>query len=220
MLYYTKGVIFLEITTILTGQLAENCYLLQNNTQLLIMDPGDDSEKIIQEIKETKKEPVAILLTHSHIDHILGLPELLKIYDVPVYLSEKEEHWLEDPYYNLSQFFGQPFSFHRKTFPYEEHMTLGTFHFTTMKTPGHSIGGTTFYFKEDNMAIVGDTLFAGSIGRSDFPTGNGATLIKSIQEKLFSLPQDTKIYPGHGPSTTILKEMADNPFVGGQSVGE
>lgn len=207
----------LQLHTLTTGPLQENCYILDNEQELLLIDPGAESQKILDFLKATKKTLQGILLTHAHFDHIGALPAILKHYSVPVFLAAEEATWLTDPYFNLSQFFGQPFSYAIKTKDFQPYEQLGCFSFQVLKTPGHSIGGRSFYFPKEVFVLAGDTLFFTSIGRTDFPTGDFSTLKKSIQEQLFSLPDETVVYPGHGKATTVGFEKSENPFVGVKS---
>lgn len=209
----------LQRHTLTTGPLQENCYILENEKELLLVDPGAEGDRILDFLKATGKSLQGILLTHAHFDHIGALPQILDALPVPVFLALEEAPWLTDPYFNLSQFFAMPFSYATTTNDFQPHQKVGSFHFQVLKTPGHSIGGRSFYFPEDACVIVGDTLFSNSIGRTDFPTGDFPTLKKSIQEQLFLLPEKTCVYPGHGEATTIGNEKLNNPFVGENSHG-
>ncbi|WP_071131901.1 MBL fold metallo-hydrolase [Enterococcus timonensis] len=208
----------MRIMQIVTGPMAENCYLLIGQEELLVVDPGSDGEKIVEEIKHTGKIVAAILLTHAHFDHFGALDFLLNEYPVPVFLSSKEAAWLQDSYYNLSEMFGAPFISGAATHPYQPMMALGEFSFQVVETPGHSFGSVSLLFSD--FAIVGDTLFKQSIGRTDFPTGDKNTLLKSITEKLCILPKETLIFPGHGENTTIGSELIENPFLTGGNLFE
>ena len=194
-----------------TGPAEENCYFIYNDSHLIIVDPGNDPELIQQFVTESKRQPVAILLTHTHYDHIGALEAIRHAYEIPVYVSPAENDWLGNPRMNLSamrQLICQPAD---QLFEMKEY-TLGGMTFRVVPTPGHSIGGVSFVFDSDRFVITGDALFAGSIGRTDLPTGNHQQLLESIQTELFTLPEDYVAYPGHRGPTTIGHEKETNPF--------
>lgn len=204
----------MQVETIVTGMAMENCYLVYGKKELLIIDPGADAPKIIAAITATKKLPIAILLIHAHFDHIGALDELRDLYQIPVYGSELEKDWFTDPKLNLSEFTGHPFTTKLPdTYFLEQTFELGEFTFKVVATPGHSVGSVSFLF--DTFAIVGDTLFRESIGRTDFPTGDTTILLKSIAKHLLTLPDDLPIYPGHGQPTTANYERDNNSYLGG-----
>lgn len=196
-----------------TGPAAENCYLIYNEENLLVIDPGNDADLIKGFITELDRTPVAILLTHTHYDHIGAVEEIRQAYDVPVYVSPLEQEWLGNPQLNLSGMGGHPIivSPAEQEFTMKEY-TLGGMTFEVVPTPGHSIGGVSFIFHSDNFVVTGDALFAGSIGRTDLFTGNMAQLLESVQTQLLTLPADYTAYPGHREPTTIGQEIATNPF--------
>lgn len=196
-----------------TGPAAENCYLIYNEENLLVVDPGNDAELIKKYIQELNKKPVAILLTHTHYDHIGAVEEIRHAYEIPVYVSPLEQEWLGNPQLNLSGMGGQPIlvSPAEQEFTMTQY-TLGGMTFEVVPTPGHSIGGVSFIFHSDRFVVTGDALFAGSIGRTDLFTGNTAQLLESVQTQLFTLPADYTAYPGHRGPTTIGQEIATNPF--------
>ncbi|MDQ0269432.1 MBL fold metallo-hydrolase [Cytobacillus purgationiresistens] len=202
------------------GPLQTNCYVLtKENGTCLIIDPGGDGEKLIQAIKENQLKPIALILTHAHFDHIGAVDEVREEFAIPVYIHEKEAAWLLDPILNGSQSFqmGQMIRVKPadKIIVNEEQMQIGEFKFQVFETPGHSPGSLSFYFKEEGMVVAGDALFNGSIGRTDLRGGNHEQLLKSIHEKLLTLPEETVVLPGHGPETTIGHEMDGNPFLNG-----
>lgn len=205
----------LKIERILTGPIQENCYLIYNDTNLLIIDPGAEAQKISTQIKRTGKVPVAILLTHTHYDHIGAVEELRSLYKIPVYVSPLEQEWLSDPVLNLSglgrhddiaDIIVQPAEVEFEMKSYD----LGGMKFSVVPTPGHSIGSVSFIF--DDFVITGDALFKGSIGRTDLHTGDMNQLLHSIQTYLFTLPDEFPAYSGHGDATTIEHEKKTNPF--------
>ncbi len=210
-----QGGMHMHIERLKTGMIEENCYLVYNEEALLIIDPGEDAEQIKQEIKKTNQQPVAILLTHTHYDHIGAVEPLRAYYQIPVYVSPLEQKWLGDPILNLSglrrhddiaDIIVSPaeYEFEMKTY------TLGNMSFRVVPTPGHSIGSVSFIF--DDFVVSGDALFRGSIGRTDLYTGNLEQLLHSIRTQLFVLPDEFAVYPGHGDATTIEQEKRTNPF--------
>ncbi|WP_430618558.1 metallo-beta-lactamase [Enterococcus sp. DIV1089c] len=205
----------MHIEQIKTGMIEENCYLVYNDEALLIIDPGEDAAKIKTQIEKTQQQPVAILLTHTHYDHIGSVEELRQFYQIPVYVSPLEQSWLGDPILNLSglgrhgdiaNIIVSPAEYEFEMKPYR----LGNMTFRVVPTPGHSIGSVSFIF--DDFVVSGDALFKGSIGRTDLYTGNLEQLLHSIQTQLFVLPDEFAVYPGHGDATTIEHEKRTNPF--------
>lgn len=201
------------------GPLQTNCYILANSDKkCLIVDPGEEGKKLINHLEKRKLTPQAILLTHAHFDHIGAVDDVRDHYNIPVYLHEKEAKWLLDPSLNGSQSFmmGQirvkPAN---HMIPKEGSMKVGDFSFNVFETPGHSPGSVSFYFEKNGVVVSGDALFQGSIGRTDLRGGNYEQLIKSIHDKLLTLPEETLVLSGHGPTTTIENEMNSNPFLNG-----
>ena len=202
----------MKIEKIVNKIAQENTYLLSNSTSHLIIDPGSDSSALLERLKITDKTISAILLTHAHFDHIIGLNELRKHFpDVPIYLHSAEKEWMKNPKLNASFFFlGTAVTGPEADYFYE----INAFKFQVLETPGHSIGGVSLLFKLENESFVfsGDALFKNAIGRWDLPTGNQAQLLKSIREQLFTLDENTQVFPGHGPKTSIGTEKQNNPF--------
>ena len=202
------------------GPLQTNCYLLSNKDgSCLIIDPGEESNKVIQYISEHRLKPLAILLTHAHFDHIGAVDQVREKFSLPVYVHKKEEKWLSDPGLNGSHSFfpGQQITAKPAEFLIRSEMELelGEFQIKVFETPGHSPGSVSFYFKDSGIVVSGDALFQASIGRTDLPGGNHDELLRSIHQKLLVLPEDTIVLPGHGPATTIEQEMDSNPFLNG-----
>ena len=192
----------IQIEQIRTGVIQENCYLVYNEEALLIIDPGAEGAKLIQEITRLGKKPAAILLTHTHYDHIGAVEELRHHYQIPVYVSPLEQAWLSNPILNLSGL--------GRHDDIANIIEIGGMKFSVVPTPGHSIGSVSFVF--DDFVVVGDALFKGSIGRTDLHTGDMQQLLHSIMTYLFTLPEEFPVYPGHGDATTIQHEKATNPF--------
>lgn len=210
----------LKVTHFPLGPVQTNCYVIrdeQNNC--LIIDPGEESTKIITYIEREQLKPVAILLTHGHFDHIGAVDPVRDHFNIPVYIHETEQRTLTDPVENGSMRYpGLPHVQNREAdylITTEGTMAVGSFTFEVRHTPGHSPGSLTFVFEKDGFAVVGDTLFQGSIGRTDLPGGDTETLLASIHNKLLTLDEEMIIYPGHGLATTPDEEMNGNPFLNG-----
>lgn len=198
------------------GMLPTNTYLFWNEetAECIVIDPSDGAEQIIAKIRKRKLVPKAILLTHGHDDHFGSVNELRREYGIKTYLMKEEEEVVISIQYNLSSSLGAPRVIEGDMFFVDgQHCPfLGT-DMTALLTPGHTPGGGCYYFPEAKVVFTGDTLFRGSIGRSDFPGGDLDQLIGSIREKLLALPDDTVVYPGHGPETTIGYERRNNFFL-------
>ncbi len=211
----------LEMATL--GPFETNTYLVYpkgggRGAPCWIVDPSFGPEPVIERVKELGLKPTAIVLTHAHADHIAGVDEVLESFPgLPVLVHEAEREWLSDSVRNLSLLGGMPVTAQgpTRTIAEGEELEVGGVKWRVLHTPGHSHGGITLYHAKSGTAIVGDTLFAGSVGRSDFPGSDGRVLERSIQTKLYTLPEDTRIFPGHGPSSTIGREKKTNPFVRG-----
>ncbi|MGT2934388.1 MBL fold metallo-hydrolase [Streptococcus castoreus] len=209
----------MTIITITNPIAEENTYLLVNQQAILVIDPGSNGKGIRDHIKSLNKPVAAILLTHTHYDHIMSLEEVRHFCQFPsVYVAKEEASWLYTPELNLSglirhadmpNIICQPAD---KIFQYQTPYNIANFHFCVVPTPGHSTGSVSFIFPEQGIIFSGDALFRESIGRTDLPTGNFSQLITSIKTQLFSLPNHYHVYPGHGPSTTISHEKNANPF--------
>lgn len=205
----------MEVQTITVGAIATNCYLAANKEtkEAIIIDPGDEAERIDALIRKHEYHPVAILLTHGHFDHVLAAPALAERYGIEIYAHEIEEATLKDPMLNVSGMMGMRESFQATKYVKEgEELSFAGFSFRVILTPGHTPGGVCFYVEEENVLFSGDTIFAGSVGRTDFPKGSMRELADSIQKKLVCLPDHTLVYPGHMGSTTIGEEKLYNPY--------
>lgn len=197
------------------GPVQTNCYIFQNNEtkECILVDTGDEAERLIQYLEVNELKPVAILLTHGHFDHISAVKQLREKYGATVYAAEKEREVLKNTELNLSGQMTDAISLDADYWldDGEEIELLGE-KVCCILTPGHTCGGMCFYFPEEAVLFSGDSLFAESVGRTDFPTGSMSELIRSIRSKLFVLPPEVKVYPGHGPATTIENEKLYNPF--------
>jgi glyoxylase-like metal-dependent hydrolase (beta-lactamase superfamily II) len=185
-----------------------------------VIDVGFEPEPLLNFIQEHRLKTEAVMLTHAHADHIGGLEELRRRLDRPsVWIHPAEAEHLGDPWRNLSAFMGSEVTAQpaEASLGDGQSLSLGPLSFEIRHTPGHSPGGISLYQAESRLALVGDTLFAGGIGRSDFPESDPATLQASIRQRLLSLPDEVTVYPGHGPPTTIGRERQSNPFLQAES---
>ncbi|MGG0642884.1 MBL fold metallo-hydrolase [Sporosarcina gallistercoris] len=210
----------MKIKTLPLGPIQANCYLISDSKgSCLIIDPGEQPEKIIEVIESASLKPLAILLTHAHFDHIGALETIRKKYGIPVYIHKDENLWLRSPELNGSAKYPMlpPVVCGLADHVIERDgvMQLGPFEFEVRHTPGHSPGSVSYVFHDDRFVVVGDTLFRQGIGRTDLPGGNTHQLLTAIEQQLLSLDDDYKVYPGHGPKTTPKDEMDSNPFLNG-----
>ena len=206
----------LLIHALVVSPCATNCYLVSDSStrDALIIDPGDDADAIVQAVHADDLVVRGIVNTHGHADHIAANGALKQEFGCPIMIHELDAPYLTDADLNLSSFIGQsgPLSPPADRLLREgDVVMLGDRRFSVIHTPGHTPGGICLIV--DDVLFSGDTLFARSIGRSDFPGGAHRTLIESIRTKLLVLPDDTTVYPGHGPSTTIAIERSSNPWL-------
>ena len=202
------------IKTFVLGPLENNTYVVSNeDKKCLIIDPAGACGEVLSYIAASHLKLESIVLTHAHFDHIMGIPEVLAQFPgTPVYIHPEEKILLSRPDYNGSVMFGRSFTFTDKTVDCGEDLTkIGSLAVTVLHVPGHSPGSVALVM--DGVCFSGDVLFARSIGRSDFPGGDGDLLIKSIKTKLLVLPDETVVYAGHGGRTTIGSEKKHNPFL-------
>jgi hydroxyacylglutathione hydrolase len=204
-----------------TQPFAENTYVLYRpgRSEALIVDPGFEPEKVMRLLKSEKLTPSAILNTHGHVDHIAGNGDFKREFpDAPLIIGRGDAAMLTDPILNLSGLYGLPITSPSadRTVDEGEILDVGGFSLQVLEIPGHSPGHVVFILREDNRTTVigGDVLFAGSIGRTDFPGGSFEQLVNGIRKKLWPLPDESIVYPGHGPETTIGEEKRSNPFCG------
>jgi hydroxyacylglutathione hydrolase len=210
-----------HIESFVIGPYETNCFVVRPHADAMtcwIVDCGFTPKTMLDHVTEAGLTPEAILLTHCHSDHVAGLDEALQRFGrVPMYVHEAEVGFCSDPMLNLSGAFGHPIAVTEpdRTMKDGDVLSLDGVEWTVRHTPGHSPGGVIFVHEPSAQAIVGDTLFAGSIGRTDFPTSDGTALRRSLRDVLMSLPDEMTIYPGHGPATTIGRERVNNPFLQG-----
>ncbi len=210
----------LTIKKFLFNPFRERCMVLSDDTgECVIVDPGcyDDGElrQVEDYISREKLTPKAIWLTHGHFDHIFGVKALSDLYSVPVRMSAADQIVLDTDAQMTERF---NLSVPDTSFSYEgvtkdDVLSFGNTKFTVYETPGHTPGGLCFYDEADKVLLSGDTLFAGSIGRTDHPGGNYDSLIKSLMDGIMGLPADVAVIPGHGPLTDIGDERTHNPFL-------
>jgi len=208
----------LEILTV--GPFEENCYLYwdEKTGKGVIFDPGDEAERIIHTVEKAGFEPVAILLTHGHGDHIGALADVKEKWNLPVYIGSGEQEYLSDPNLNGSAAYGNPISAPEPDFLVEDEnlYRFNSIELRVLFTPGHTKAGICYLDERQGVLFCGDTLFQGSIGRTDLHGGSFARLIESIQKKILLLPDDIVCLPGHGPGTTVGAEKNSNPFLAGK----
>ncbi|WP_054709189.1 MBL fold metallo-hydrolase [Bacillus sp. JCM 19041] len=202
------------------GPIQTNAYVLYNsNKDAVVFDPGGDGSAFTEWLKAEQLNPIAILLTHAHFDHIGAVDDVKEAFDCPVYLHKAEQDWLGDPALNGSaRLTGRALTTAQpadKLLTGDGPLTIGSFSFELLHTPGHSPGSISYYYQEENIVFSGDALFQHSIGRTDLNGGNQNQLLESIHNKILKLPEDTIVASGHGPLTTIQAEMDHNPFLSG-----
>ncbi|WP_062104688.1 MBL fold metallo-hydrolase [Bacillus niameyensis] len=198
------------------GPMQTNCYLLFNSKkECIVFDPGEQGQELNTYLKKEGYQPLAILLTHAHFDHIGAIDVVREQWNIPVYVHEMEAEWLTNPLLNGSKRFGTEITIKPadQLIHEEGELKIGNFSFELFHTPGHSPGSISYYVKESAIVFAGDTLFASSIGRTDLTGGSYSELMESIHTKLLVLPDHTHVLSGHGPMTTVIKEKNENPFL-------
>ncbi len=199
------------------GLLGCNCTILGDETsrEAIVIDPGADLPRILSLLNKHHLILRRIVVTHAHIDHIAGATDLKRIIGAPIFYSkadlplvammDQQAAWLDVPVPLIAQPDHSPND--------EEHIAVGGIEAQVLYTPGHTEGSLCLHLPSEKLLLAGDTLFAGSVGRTDLPGGNHPQLLASIQERLLTLPSETQVVPGHGPPTTIGKEREMNPFL-------
>ncbi len=192
-----------------------NCYFLyrEDTKKCIVVDPADQGGHIYRALTGNGFEIAGILLTHGHFDHIWGVRELKELSGAKVYALEEERELLGNARKNVSAQAGRACTLEADAYVTDgQSLTIADMTCQVIATPGHTAGGCCYYFAEAGFLLSGDTLFADSVGRTDLPTGSMGTLVRSIKDKLFVLPQQVKVYPGHGDATTVGYEKKYNPF--------
>ena len=205
-----------KIDSRILGMVGTNCYLLCNMDikECVLIDPADSQDEISRMIDESGCRLKGILLTHGHFDHIMAADAVRDKYGVKVYASCDEKNTLEQPHINLGEAYGLKLSVKADVWHKDgEILKLAGFDIEALHTPGHTEGGSCYYIREIGVLFSGDTLFCGSVGRTDFPGGSMSEIVRSIKEKVMVLPDDTKVYPGHGEGTSVGYERENNPFL-------
>jgi glyoxylase-like metal-dependent hydrolase (beta-lactamase superfamily II) len=204
------------------NMLAENCYVVSDDTnEAVIIDCGvmyeDEGTAIIQYIRDNNLNPLHLLCTHGHFDHCMGNGVIYKEFHLKPEVHLKDQYLMENMAQQTTDILGVALPMEvppvGKYLSDSDVITFGNHTLRILHTPGHTLGGVTYYCKEEGIAFSGDTLFRMSIGRTDFEGGSYEQIVYSLQEVLAKLPADTKVYPGHGPETTIADEIRYNPYM-------
>ena len=204
------------------GMVSTNCYIVYRKERDeegengglkpgVIIDPGDNAPYILNKCRELDVEPKAVLLTHGHFDHILAAEDIRRTFHIPILASEREMELLEEPDMNLSSTYEESMSLTADRWLKDgETLELLGKKWSVIHTPGHTAGCLCYYIEDENLLFSGDTLFLESVGRTDLPTARPGEIIDSVVKKLFVLPDETKVYPGHGGSSTMGHEKQYN----------
>jgi hydroxyacylglutathione hydrolase len=211
----------MKIDRLILGEFQTNSYVVRKDesaVDCLVIDAGLDASDLVAFLRQHRLNPVAVVLSHGHIDHIAGLAALRRQFPrLKVYVHRLDASLLSEPRANLSLMAGVAFTTEPPDVLLEEGDVVeeAGIRLKVLHTPGHTPGGICLYAESDGVVFVGDTLFADSDGRTDFPGGDMDQLVQSIRTKLFTLPDQTAAYPGHGMRTTLAREKRANPFLHG-----
>ena len=206
----------MKVEKFVTGIISTNCYLAINEEtkQAVVIDPAACPSYLMSHIKSEGLKVEAILLTHGHFDHIMGIDGFLSEFDVPVYVHEDDADAMEDPVLNQSSTYTSGYTFGKARYLRDRQtLELAGYTFQVIHTPGHTKGGCCYYVASEDVLFSGDTLFQNSVGRTDFVNSSTSDLVHSVRENLFLLPDDTIVYPGHMGETKIGHEKKYNPYV-------
>ena len=206
----------MKVEKFVTGIISTNCYLAINEEtkQTVVIDPAACPSYLMSHIKSEGLKVQAILLTHGHFDHIMGIDGFLSEFDVPVYVHEDDADAMEEPVLNQSSTYTSGYTFGKARYLRDRQtLELAGYTFQVIHTPGHTKGGCCYYVASEDVLFSGDTLFQNSVGRTDFVNSSTSDLMHSVREKLFLLPDDTIVYPGHMGETKIGYEKKHNPYV-------
>lgn len=204
-----------KIGRMVVGSFGTNCYVVyrEGSERAIFIDPADYGAQIHKKMLDNGFKVEAVLLTHAHFDHMLGASDLRKASGAKIYALDAEQALCESTELNLSEMTGRACTIKPNAYLKDgEEVELAGITFKVIATPGHTAGSCCYYFEEAGFVVCGDTVFEESVGRTDFPTGSSSQLIRSIKEKIFTLPDETQLYPGHGDSTTVEHEKKYNPF--------
>ncbi|MBD0254017.1 MAG: MBL fold metallo-hydrolase [Rubrobacter sp.] len=207
------------LKTLTVGPFQENCYIVGDEESGIgaIIDPGEEAARIAMAVEQTGLDIGSLIITHAHIDHVGAVVALVDEYACPVLMHAEAEATLGQlptQAMMMGLRFGKLPTVDRHVGD-EEVLEVGGIRLRSLYTPGHAPGHLAFYVEDRDLVLSGDALFAGSVGRVDLPGGSMEVLMRSIEERLLTLPDETMVYPGHGPQTTIGKERASNPFLQG-----
>ena len=212
----------MKIENFVLGPVGTNCYIVINEgtKECFLVDMAACPPELVSHIKNSGLTVKAVLLTHGHFDHIMGLDRFLEEFPAPVYACAAEKELLESPQLNSSSgMLGQPYTFHGAQYVKDgDLLDIAGMKIQVIQTPGHTIGGCCYYIADEQTLFSGDTLFRASIGRAsigrtDLPTGSMGALVRSVKEKILVLPDETRVYPGHMEETTVGYEKKYNPFL-------
>ena len=205
----------MDIETTIVGEFAVNCFVFwSDERRAAVVDPGSDADKIAAVIDRRDLTVDAYLLTHGHFDHLCALAELCKDHPAPVFCHAQDTAWAFTERNQMPPFYGPPERPDQPVRPVTDGLAgqAAGFDYRVIETPGHTPGSVCYLFSDEHVLFSGDTLFAGSIGRTDLPGGNPATMTASLR-KLAELPAEVRVFPGHGPPTTVRNEKKTNFFM-------
>lgn len=206
----------MKIEKIVLGSIGTNCYIVTNEEtkECFAVDMAECPAEYVDHIKNNGLEMKGLFLTHGHFDHIMGIDDFLKYFPVPIYVGEDELPVMGDARLNVSAMYGPGYAYNGGE-PVTDGQVIecAGIEVHVLHTPGHTAGGCCYYLPKEKKLFSGDTLFCGSIGRTDLPTGSSSELVRSVREKLMVLPEETKVYPGHMDESSIQFEKEHNPFI-------